>query len=64
MYFKGFNADYIVGVGRISRLHIIGFIRSSSAEKYFEGFFYFVIHQSMMQYRAVEWGIQSNCSGC
>lgn len=46
MYFNRFNVDYFVGVGRISHLHIIGFIRSSSVEKYFEGFFYFVIHHT------------------
>lgn len=51
MSFNRFNADYFVGVSRISHLHIIGFIRISSAEKYFEGFFYFVIHHT--EYGAV-----------
>lgn len=46
VYFNRFNVDYFVGVGRISHLHIVRFIRSSSAEKYFVGFFYFVIYHT------------------
>lgn len=44
MYFSRLNADYFVGVGRTSDLHIIGFTRSSSAEKYFELFLCFIIY--------------------
>jgi len=53
MHFNRFNADYFVCVGRISHLHIIGFISSSSAKKYFEDFFFFffVIHHT--EYDAV-----------
>lgn len=52
MYFNRFNVDCFVGVGRISHLHIVGFIRSSSAEKYFVVFFfYFVIYHT--EYDAV-----------
>ena len=54
MYFNRFNVDYFVSVGRISHLHIVGFIRSSSAENrtflcFF--FFYFVIYHA--EYDAV-----------